>query len=85
MNYKELWQAAMRDFGPGIKTQRRATPPLSGRSGWPQPVSAEMPADIPWIGRQLGELFDDVLQEPLPDRFAELLRCLEARERDGGD
>lgn len=34
------------------------------------------------IGRQLRKLYDDVASEPVPDRFAELLRQLE-QQQDG--
>ena len=32
------------------------------------------------IGRQLRQLFNDVASEPVPDRFAQLLKQLEDRE-----
>ena len=33
------------------------------------------------IGQKLKRLYDDVAQEPVPDRFAELLKQLEAQEK----
>ena len=35
------------------------------------------------IGERLKTLYDDMLKEPVPDRFLELLTQLEKRERDG--
>ncbi len=35
-----------------------------------------------FIGRQLLATFDDVLNEPIPDRFLELLRKLEQQQAD---
>ena len=34
------------------------------------------------IGKQLKRLYDDVAEEPVPDRFAELLEQLAKQERD---
>jgi hypothetical protein len=35
------------------------------------------------IGEQLRSMYDDLLKQPVPDRFVELLRKLDAKE-DGG-
>jgi hypothetical protein len=35
------------------------------------------------IGDRLRELFDEVVNEPIPDEFLELLRRADERERDG--
>lgn len=37
--------------------------------------------DLVRIGRKLGQRYDPVAEEPLPDRFAELLERLDRRER----
>ena len=34
------------------------------------------------IGRQLRTVYDDVLNQPIPDRFMELLQKLDARKSD---
>ncbi|WP_085124835.1 NepR family anti-sigma factor [Tistlia consotensis] len=53
------------------------------RPGGPQPHSARPrpPAELKRIGECLGECYDRVLHEPLPDRVALLLSRLERRER----
>lgn len=35
------------------------------------------------IGKQLKRLYNDVADEPVPDRFADLLKQLEEQEQDG--
>ncbi len=49
------------------------------------PHTAPMTADVPlepelqaFIGRQLQATYDEVLNEPVPDRFLDLLRQLES-------
>lgn len=50
-----------------------------------QAVSA--PADIPseqvpeWLSNRLRRMFDDVMDEPVPDEFKALLKQLEDKER----
>lgn len=51
--------------------------PPGGHGGrGPDPIVEEA------IGRQLRKLYEDVASEPVPDRFAELLRQLE-QQQDG--
>jgi hypothetical protein len=52
-------------------------PPDGQRGHGPDPVVEEA------IGRQLRKLYDDVASEPVPDRFAELLRQLEQQDGKG--
>jgi len=54
------------------------------RSGWRKLQAAPQAENLEWIGRQLGRTFDNVLEEPLPERFAFLLMQLDERERKGG-
>lgn len=52
--------------------------PTGGHHGHgPDPVVEEA------IGRQLRKLYDEVASEPVPDRFAELLRQLEQQDGKG--
>ncbi|MEE4237866.1 MAG: NepR family anti-sigma factor [Anderseniella sp.] len=51
--------------------------PDGQRGHGPDPVVEEA------IGRQLRKLYDDVASEPVPDRFAELLRQLEQQDGKG--
>jgi hypothetical protein len=51
------------------------TPPSAGEVAMEPELQA-------FIGRQLLATFDDVLNEPIPDRFLELLRKLEQQQAD---
>ena len=46
-------------------------------------VSAvETPEQVPeWLGNRLRRMFDDVMEEPVPDEFKALLKQLEDKER----
>lgn len=43
--------------------------------------TGEKPAAHDLLGRKLREYYDDVLKQPVPDRFAELLNQLEKTTR----
>jgi hypothetical protein len=39
------------------------------------------PPDVPeWLGTQLRDLYSDVMNEPMPDKFRDLLKQLEDKE-----
>ena len=46
-------------------------------------VSAASPSEqVPdWLGNRLRRMFDDVMDEPVPDEFKALLKQLEDKER----
>lgn len=56
------------------------TPPSS--SGGKPPQSAERPADRAGWAEGLRKLYDDVVAEPLPDSFEELLKRLDQQDKD---
>jgi len=51
----------------------------------PEPVNppaGEVGVQVPeWLGNRLRRLFDDVMDEPVPDEFQSLLKQLEEKER----
>lgn len=49
----------------------------------PTPQPALQPQVQDHIGRQLRALYDDVLSQPVPDRFKELMDRLDQRAGDG--
>jgi hypothetical protein len=55
---------------PDLATTPPAPPPPTGDIG----LEPELQA---FIGRQLQATYDEVLNEPVPDRFLDLLRALE--------
>ena len=50
------------------------------RFGWRKLRGEPQAAELDWIGRQLGRRYDEVLAEPLPEQFAQLLTRLEVRQ-----
>jgi hypothetical protein len=45
-------------------------------------VSLEPAEQVPeWLGNRLRRMFDDVMEEPVPDEFRVLLKQLEDKER----
>ena len=50
----------------------------------PESESADTEADLGAFGEQLRRLYDDTVQEPIPDEMKDLLDQLE-REEDEGD
>lgn len=61
-------------------TRTKVPSPLTHRQSSQSP-SVEEKAD--WIGRQLREVYDETVNEPIPDRLQELLRKLERNEGEG--
>jgi Anti-sigma factor NepR len=57
-----------------IKTKRK-----SGETMQSFEASSGKPPVYDIIGRRLREYYDDVAKQPVPDRFAELLRKLDAK------
>lgn len=51
-------------------------------AGVPSPSDTQRMTDQ--IGRQLRGMYDGILNQPVPDRFAELMKQLEHSERDEG-
>lgn len=73
-------------------TQRRIARQAETQGGREDPAGqapAEAPALQPnvqdHIGRQLRALYDDVLGQPVPDRFRELMERLDRVQGDGED
>jgi Anti-sigma factor NepR len=70
-------------------TQRRSARQVEPQAG--EPVTARPQAKTPGlqpqvqdhIGRQLRALYDDVLGQPVPDRFKELMERLDRKAEDG--
>jgi hypothetical protein len=60
-------------------SQMRAVAP-SHQENAPQPGIQPQIQDH--IGRQLRAIYEDLLSQPVPDRFAELLEKLDQKERD---
>jgi len=50
-----------------------------------QPSPALVPQIQDHIGRQLRSIYDDILNQPVPDRFRELMDRLDAPPDDGTD
>lgn len=50
-----------------------------------RPTPAEAPSDVPpdydWLAPNLRRMYDEVLNEPIPDSFVELLMQLHEREK----
>lgn len=61
---------AERRAGPGVAAQDPAAPA-------PRPAPRLKPQVQEHIGRQLRAVYDDVLKQPLPDRFRELMDKLD--------
>lgn len=53
------------------------------KPGEPVEASAASPAEqVPdWLGSRLKRMFTDVMDEPVPDEFKQLLKQLEDKER----
>ncbi len=71
-------------------TQRRSARQVEPQAGDPaaaRPHGAQSPGLQPQvqdhIGRQLRALYDDVLGQPVPDRFKELMERLDRKAEDG--
>ncbi|MHB2168879.1 NepR family anti-sigma factor [Alsobacter sp. R-9] len=64
------------------ETQDRGDDP-SGRT--PPEAPALQPNVQDHIGRQLRAIYDDVLSQPVPDRFRELMERLDRVQGDGED
>jgi hypothetical protein len=66
----------------GEMNERDAPVPISGRRRL-QVSSAEAPAlnrqGQEWIGRQLRSMYDDVVEQGIPERFIALLRQIDER------
>jgi len=46
------------------------------------PPAPEVMEQVPeWLGNRLRRLFDDIMEEPVPDEFRSLLKQLEEKER----
>ncbi len=51
-----------------------------------EPVAAKAPKKSPagkedWIGAHLRKVYDEALSEPVPDRFLDLLKEIDKKER----
>jgi len=65
------------------KSVRNPEPESSGTVQPPSP--ALVPQIQDHIGRQLRSIYNDVLNQPVPDRFRELMDRLDAPEADAAD
>lgn len=54
----------------------------AGSGGSAEPEAGLTPEAQSQIGRQLRKAYQELLEEPLPDRFSKLLQELAKRERD---
>jgi len=61
----------------GAAPQQATDPATDAAGGAPAPMEPELRAHI---GRQLRAMFDEVLGEPVPDRFGKLLEELERKQ-----
>ena len=59
----------------------KAGPDMTTAEQTPGGVSLD-PVIQAHIGRELRALFDEIADEPVPDRFLQLLQSLEAKKRD---
>jgi len=47
----------------------------------PERRSGDQKERLEWISKQLRRVYDDVVREDVPDRFADLLKQLEEKEK----
>jgi hypothetical protein len=66
------------------KPARRESPPMNNNTEWDAMHDATLGSEIQSkIGEQLRAMYDDVVSQGVPDRFADLLKRLD--EQGGGD
>jgi hypothetical protein len=67
----------------------QTTPDLPRQSGAPpgkqspKRRAAAVPQQQEWLRRSLKKLYEDTVQDPIPDSFVELLEELDRKEREG--
>lgn len=63
---------------------------VNRRQGLAEPVADPAPAPAPpgddkedWIGRQLRDVYDKTVNEPIPDRLLDLLKQIDKKDSEG--
>jgi hypothetical protein len=57
-------------------SEKSPADPVAARAGQKKPAGKE-----DWIGDHLRKVYDEALSEPVPDRFLDLLKEIEKKER----
>lgn len=68
------------------KKQERMKQAVNRKRDHAEPVPDPPPSSDPkedWIGRQLRDVYDKTLNEPIPDRLLDLLKQIDEKDSEG--